>query len=122
MADEVRKIGEYKVTVTFKGNYSGTVEKTFKIKLAAPKISISNVASSGAIKLSWKAVEGADRYEIQRSVGNDDNYVAYKTTTSTSFTNTATTAGTTYYYKVKAVHENSSANSAYSSVDKIKAK
>lgn len=82
--------------------------------LSRPTISISNVASTGKIKLSWNAVEDADRYEIQRSVGNDDNYVSYKTTTSKSFTNTSTNAGTTYYYRVRAIYDDkSAANSAW---------
>ena len=35
------------------------------------------------------------------------------TTAGTSYTNTSATAGNKYYYKVRAVHSNSSANSAY---------
>ena len=109
----------YRVRAIYDGKSSANSAWGYEYQtcdLARPEVSISNVASSGKIKLSWKAVEGADRYEIQRSVGNDDNYVAYKTTTSTSFTNTATTAGTTYYYRVRAIYDGkSSANSAWGS-------
>ena len=104
----------YRVKAVGAGGESDWAYEYQTCDLARPEISISNVASSGKIKLSWKAVEGADGYEIQRSVGNDDNYVAYKTTTSTSFTNTATTAGKTYYYRVRAIYDGkSSANSAW---------
>ena len=106
----------YRVKAVGTGGASDWAYEYQTCDLTRPEISISNVASSGTIKLSWKAVEGADRYEIQRSVGNDENYVAYKTTTSTSFTNTATTAGKTYYYRVRAIYDGkSSANSAWDS-------
>ena len=48
--------------------------------------------------------------------------VSEGTTTNTSVTNTSAEAGKTYYYKVKAIHSKSAANSAYSSVDSIKVK
>ena len=45
------------------------------------------------------------------------------TTTGLSYTNTSAVAGTTYYYKVKAVSKvKSTANSAFSSVVSIKAR
>ena len=45
------------------------------------------------------------------------------TTTKTSYTNTSAKAGTTYYYKVKAISKvRSTANSSFSTVVSIKAK
>jgi fibronectin type 3 domain-containing protein len=78
-------------------------------------VTLSNVASTGKIKISWKAITGAVKYEVYRSIDNE-NWTLLKTTTGTSLTNTSTTAGELYYYKVKAIASNSGANSAYSSV------
>ena len=84
--------------------------------LARPEVTLSNVASSGKIKVSWAKIDGAVKYEVYRATSKDGTYSLVKTTTSTSFTNTAITAGQAYYYKVKAIAENSAANSALSSV------
>ena len=84
--------------------------------LARPEVTLSNVASSGKIKVSWKAIDGAVEYEVYRATSKTGTYKLVKTTTSTSFTNTSTTAGKTYYYKVKAIASKSAADSAYSEV------
>ena len=84
--------------------------------LARPEVTLSNVASSGKVKVSWEAISGAAKYEVYRATSKDGTYSRMKTTTGTSFTNTSAVAGKTYYYKFKAIAENSAANSAYSSV------
>ncbi len=82
--------------------------------LARPVVKASNVASSGKIKLTWDAVEGASKYYIYRAVGKNGEYKYIYSTTKTSFTNSSIEAGTAYYYKVKAVHAKTAANSAQS--------
>ena len=84
--------------------------------LPRPELTMSNVASSGKIKVSWKAIDGAVEYKVYRATSKDGTYKLVKTTTGTSFTNTSTTAGKTYYYKVKAIASKSAADSAYSEV------
>ena len=84
--------------------------------LPQPDVTVSNVASTGKIKLSWAKISGAVKYEIYRATSKDGTYTKLSTVTGTSLTNTSTTAGKTYYYKVKAIHSNSSANSAYSTL------
>ena len=84
--------------------------------LPRPEVTLSNVASSGKIKVSWKAIEGAVEYEVYRATSKDGTYKLMKTVTGTSFTNTSTEAGKTYYYKVKAIASKSAADSAYSEV------
>ena len=84
--------------------------------LARPVVTVSNVSSTGKIKLTWKAIDGAVSYKVYRAESKDGKYELMKTTTVTSYTNTSAIAGKTYYYKVKAISEKSSANSAYSSV------
>ena len=83
--------------------------------LARPTITLSNVASSGKVKVSWDAVSGASKYEVWRKIGTDGEYSKLTTTTGTSYVHTGAKAGTTYYYKVKALYEGKeSANSAFS--------
>ena len=82
--------------------------------LAQPTVTLSNVASTGKIKISWAKVDGAVKYEVWRATSKNGSYSRLTTTTATSVTNTKTEAGKTYYYKVKALAQDSEANSAYS--------
>ena len=90
--------------------------RTGTCDLPQPEVKISVVASTGKLKLTWETVEGAIQYKVYRSTDGGKTYSLLKTTTGTSLTNTSVTAGNKYYYKVKAIHSNSDANSAYSSV------
>ena len=83
--------------------------------LPRPTLKIVAVSSTGKLKLSWNKVEGASKYELYRSTDGGETYSLLTTTTGTSVTNTSAAAGDKYYYKVKAIHSNSSANSALSS-------
>lgn len=74
------------------------------------------VASSGKIKLSWKGTSfGANRYKLYRATSKDGTYKCIKTTASLSYTDTTAKAGTRYYYKVKAYH-NDFAGKGYSTI------
>ena len=81
---------------------------------AAPVVKLGNSATSGKPMLTWNAVYGATSYRIYRSTSRGSGYSLLGTTTATSYTNTGAKAGTTYYYKVKAV--NSAGESAYSNI------
>lgn len=94
--------------------YSAVKSRT--CDLARPEITLSNVASTGKIKVTWKAIDGAVEYEVYRSASKNGTYKLMKTTTGTSYTNTGAETGNTYYYKVKAIAETSAANSAYSEI------
>lgn len=62
-----KKIGTAKVTITFKGDYTGTVVKTFKI---VPKnVGISDISSPSkkVIRFTWGKVAKCDGYQIQYS-------------------------------------------------------
>ena len=60
---------------------------------------------------------GASKYEIWRATSKNGTYTKLYTTSYTSYRNTTSKAGHTYYYKVKAIAERTSyANSAFSSV------
>lgn len=71
--------------------------------LAKPSVSITT--SDGKPYISWDAVDGAIGYYVFRST-DGKNYSVLGYTTRTNYTNTASNAGTTYYYKVKADNSN----------------
>lgn len=84
---------------------------------AAPTVTASNNTQSGKIVLKWKTVDGAGKYEIYRATNKNGTYSKYSTTSRTTYTNTSTYAGYTYYYKVKAISAVSSyGNSAFGNV------
>ena len=85
-------------------------------ELPQPEVTLSSVASSGKIKVSWNEIEGAKAYKIYRATSEDGDYDRRETITETSWTDTSAKAGRTYYYKIVAVHEKSAANSAYSEI------
>ncbi len=83
--------------------------------LDRPVISVSLVAASGKVKIAWQPVDGAVKYQVWSSTtGKDGSYSLLTTTTATSHVHKGGKAGTIYYYKVKAIHETASANSAFS--------
>lgn len=83
------------------GNSAQSLAKSIVCDCAKPVLSITAV--NGKPKLSWNAVDGATKYWVYRST-DDKNFKYYDTTTKLSYTNMSTTAGTTYYYKLKAVN------------------
>ncbi len=88
--------------------------KSVTPKPSAPVVKIGHSASSGKPMLTWNAVSGATSYKVYRATSQNGTYSLLGTVTATSYTNTGAKAGTTYWYKVKAV--NSAGESAYSNV------
>ena len=109
-----------KVKSTANSYYSTVIAAT--CHCAKPVVKIATT-SAGNPTLTWNAVTGASQYEIYRATSQSGTYTKMFTTTKTSYTNTSAKAGTTYYYKVKAISKvKSVANSAFSTVVSIKAK
>ena len=111
---EVGKAYYYKVTAVAENTSANSASSTIKSGLcdcARPVVAISNVAKTGKIKLTWKAVDDAVKYRVYRSTSKSGTYTAVKLTTDKSFTDKDAVAGKTYYYKVTAVAENTKANS-----------
>lgn len=89
--------------------------------LAKPVVSIT--LKSGDPRILWETVAGAEKYYVYRSASKDGTYTqVYTAKTARSYTDSSAKSGKTYYYKVMAVHSNSAANSAYSSVKSITTK
>ena len=118
---EVGKTYYYKVRAVTAGGtksaFSSIVSRTCDLPRPALTVTLN---SEGNPKLSWTKVDGALEYEVYRST-NASSWSLLKTTSGTGLTNTSVTAGTKYYYRVRAIHDNSSANSAYSSYKSITA-
>ena len=90
-------------------------------RCARPSVKITT--SNGSPRLTWNAVAGANQYEVYRATSKNGSYTKMFTTSNLSYTNTSAKAGTTYYYKVKAVSKvKSVANSAFSTVVSIRAR
>ena len=93
--------GKYTVTITFKGNYSGTKTLTYTI---APKVTskISATQTTNTITLKWNKVTGADGYRVYRYNTQTKKYVQCKDVTGTTLKISNLKAGTGYKYKVRA--------------------
>ena len=61
--------------------------------------------SATSVRLQWDAVTDATGYVIYRSTSYDTGYAYYTKSTDTSITMSVPTAGTIYYYKMKAFNE-----------------
>ena len=97
-----KKVGTAKITITGKGNYTGTKTISFKIKpVAAVKVKAASTTYD-SIKLSWNKASGAKSYTIYRAASKNGKYTKLATVKTTSYTNKKLTAGKTWYYKVKA--------------------
>ena len=99
----------------------GAADPNYKPTPSAPTLKITTV--SGHPKIYWNSVSGATKYWIYRST-DGKNFKYYDSTTKTSYTNNATTIGTLYYYKVKAVKVVDGTNKAsgYSNTKSIRCK
>ncbi|MCM1567850.1 MAG: fibronectin type III domain-containing protein [Roseburia sp.] len=101
-----KKIGKYKVTVTFKGNYSGKKSLSFTIKPPAPKLR-SVAAGSKKLTVKWKKQSRATGYEIQYSTNKNFTKstvkkVTVKKKSTVKKTITGLKAKKTYYIRIRA--------------------
>ena len=114
------KIGTASVTITGKGNYTGTVKKTYQITLGTPAVTSVKTSGKDAVKLTWKKTAGATKYLVYRYDGK--TWKKAGTTASTTFTDRKLKKGMTYKYKVRAVCQNNGKNvySSYSVVKSVK--
>jgi len=95
-----KNIGSYNVKITFKGNYSGTVTKTFKIN---PKATTGVKATKAAtsIKLTWTKQSGVEGYQIY-DTAQKKIVATVKGADKNSVTISKLTAGKAYIYQVRA--------------------
>ena len=99
--------------------YSVVIGATCRCARPSVKITTSN----GSPRLTWNAVAGANKYYIYRSTEANGTFEYLYSTKNLFYTNKSAVAGTTYYYKVKAVSKvKTAANSAFSTVVSIRAR
>ena len=115
-----KAVGTYTVTVTFKGDYTGTQKFTYTIVPAKVKGVKKASATTKSIKLSWTKATGAKYYEVYGSTdGKTFKKITTVSTTSASITKVngkAIKAGKTYYFKVRALDSSKKLIGAYSDV------
>ena len=113
-------LGTYTVTITMKGNYSGTKTLTFNIKLGTPTVTVANAANG--VKVSWNNISGATSYKVYRSVytnGAWSSWTAIKTgVTGMTYTDTSVKSNNNVKYTVRAF--NGSHSSTYKASSSIK--
>lgn len=98
-----KAIGKATVTITGKGNYKGSINKTFTIKpQRVTSLKQKTPYSTSTITMRWKKVSGATGYVVYRASSKQGKYTKIATTTSTSDKNRKLKTGTKYYYKVRA--------------------
>lgn len=98
-----KEIGKYYVTVTFKGDYSGTKKLSFNIYPEAPAAINLDSSKAGKVKVTWDAVKFASGYYIYCSKdGVNYEKVATVNSDKTSTTLSGLTSGGIYYFRVRA--------------------
>lgn len=97
------KVGTAKVIISGKGNYSGTITKTFTINPSKVKdVKQKTAYYSNAIILTWKKMPGVDGYKIYRATSEDGKYKKVATVKKPTYKNNKLKPAKTYYYKVYA--------------------
>ena len=95
-----KKTGRYAVRITLKGNYEGKTYLYFCI-LPSKTVKITSSSTDTTVKVSWKAVTGADGYKVTLySKNNQKIRSAY--TDGIEHTFIKLSAGTTYKIRVTA--------------------
>lgn len=114
-----KEIGTATVTVKGKGEYGGKKTLTFKINPKKPTLKAVK-KSDTKIKFTWKAIEGADKYQIYYSENGGDYEklitVSGKATSSTI--STLDLKNNSYKFKIRAYKE-VDGKKYYSSFSKI---
>ena len=118
-----KNVGKYTVTIKFKGNYSGTVKKTFTIKPTATTLSSVSAKSKG-FTVKWKKLTTQTTgYQIQYSTSS--KFTSAKTVTvsknkTTSKTVSKLKAKKKYYVRIR-TYKTVGKTKIYSSWSKAKA-
>lgn len=118
-----KKVGTYKVTVKFKGDYSGTYKLSYKINPKA--VSLKKVTKGKqSIKVSWKKAAGQVTgyriaYSTDKNFKKNVKYVKVKGIKKTSATIKKLKANKKYYVKVR-TYKTANGKTYYSTWSKVK--
>lgn len=95
-------VGTATVTVTFKGNYSGTKTATFKILPAQVKGLKASKITSTSLTLTWTKVTGAKYYKVEQSLDGKKWTVVKDNVTTNTLAVSKLKANTKYQFRVTA--------------------
>ena len=120
-----KNVGTATVTIKGKGNYTGTITKTFRINPAKPTISKATSPKKGKVKVTYKKAAGAAGYQIV--LAKNKKFTSGKkvvTAKGASKTVKGLTKGKTYFVKVRSYKKvgKTTYYSGYSKVLKVKVK
>ncbi|MBR6336152.1 MAG: fibronectin type III domain-containing protein [Ruminococcus sp.] len=101
------EVGTAYVTITGTGSYSGSVKKSFKIKLGSVSGVVTASATDTSITLKWKSVKGATGYRVY-TIDADGKLHKKADVKSTKATVKSLSAGSYYKFAVKAYRTNKS--------------
>ena len=99
----------YVVTAVGAAGESGNSNQASATPTAAPTAPVPplNLTATGGnqqVSLAWTASAGATSYNVKRAATNGGPYTTVASPAGTSYTDTAVTNGTAYYYVVTAVN------------------
>ncbi len=90
------------------------------VKKSEAATSVSKVTKNGNnVKLSWKSVEGGDKYRVYRSETKGGKKTELATTSNLSYTDKKAKSGKTYYYYIKVYDSATKKWSTYSNAKKV---
>lgn len=95
-------VGTAYVTITGIGNYEGSLQRSFSIKLADVTGLKAKAATESSVTLTWKKTTGASGYKVYMLNSTTGKYVLKTTVSSNTATISGLTAGTKYKFGVKA--------------------
>ena len=108
------------MTLTFKGNYTGTITATYKI---VPKKTTIKKVSAGKKKATVKfnKVSGISGYQVKAGTNKSvSKGTKTKTTNKTSYTMKSLKKGKRYYFKVRTYYQTANGKKIYSSWSGVK--
>lgn len=117
-----KNVGKYKVSIKFKGNYSGTVSKTFKINPKSTSISKLTAKPKGFTTKWRKQTDQVSGYQIHYSTSKNFSNKSAKTiskNSTTSATYKGLKAKKKYYVRIRTYKKVSGTN-YYSSWSPVK--
>ena len=107
--------GRHKVTITFRGNYSGTVTRTYTINPKGTSISkLSKVKRGFKVKVRKQSAKTATGYQVQYCIRNNFRGAKTKTFRGTSLTVNRLKKKRVYYVRVR-TYKKSGRRTYYSS-------
>ncbi len=93
------------------GNANGTYSKVKSMTfIGVPDVTLSN--SADGINVSWKKIEGANKYQIAKKKIGASAY-SYFTTEDTSYLDKGVAGGSAYHYQVRAMYATENNGTAY---------